>query len=91
MDRLTIKNAGSVLFLPTSDIDWMKLRLLRVLYTWAGVHLLRRSMNDSGPISIRCSFAASTARRCESGPCSRMRFASDAEYELVLPTEPNSA
>ena len=86
MDRLTIKNAGSVVFLPTADIDWIEAAdYYASLHVGAKTHLLRRSMNDLDSdldpaqfCRIHRSTIVNLARVRE------LRFDSDAEYELVL-------
>jgi two-component system, LytTR family, response regulator len=86
MDRLTIKNAGSVLFLPTSDIDWIEAAdYYASLHVGSRVHLLRRSMNDLesdlDPAHF-CRIHRSTIVNLDR--VRELRFDSDAEYELVL-------
>jgi two-component system, LytTR family, response regulator len=86
MDRFTIKNAGSVLFLPSSDIDWIEAAdYYASLHVGPKVHLLRRSMNDLesdlDPAQF-CRIHRSTIVNLDR--VRELRFDSDAEYELVL-------
>lgn len=86
MDRLTIKNAGSVLFLPSADIDWIEAAdYYASLHVGPKVHLVRRSMNDLesdlDPAQF-CRIHRSTIVNLDR--VRELRFDSDAEYELVL-------
>ena len=86
MDRLTIKNAGSVLFLPSADIDWIEAAdYYASLHVGPKVHLVRRSMNDLEsdlhPAQF-CRIHRSTIVNLDR--VRELRFDSDAEYELVL-------
>ena len=47
MDRLAIKNAGSLIFLSAGDIDWIEAAdYYASLHVGKKTHLLRRGMND---------------------------------------------
>lgn len=86
MDRLTIKNAGSVIFLPTADIDWIEAAdYYASVHVGKKTHLLRRSMNDLeadlDPAQF-CRIHRSTIVNLDR--VRELRFDSDAEYELVL-------
>jgi two-component system LytT family response regulator len=86
MDRLTIKNAGAVIFLPTADIDWIEAAdYYASLHVGSKTHLVRRSMNDLesdlDPAQF-CRIHRSTIVNLER--VRQLRFDSDAEYELVL-------
>jgi two-component system LytT family response regulator len=86
MDRLTIKNAGSVTFLPASDIDWIEAAdYYASLHVGPKAHLLRRSMNDLesdlDPAQF-CRIHRSTIVNLNR--VREIRFDSDAEYELLL-------
>lgn len=86
MDRLTIKNAGSVTFLPASEIDWIEAAdYYASLHVGPKTHLLRRSMNDLesdlDPAQF-CRIHRSTIVNLDR--VRELRFDSDAEYELVL-------
>jgi two-component system LytT family response regulator len=86
MDRLPIKNAGSVIFLPTADIDWIEAAdYYASLHVGPKTHLLRRSMNDLesdlDPAQF-CRIHRSTIVNLDR--VRELRFDSDAEYELVL-------
>ena len=86
MDHLTIKNAGSVIFLPTADIDWIEAAdYYASLHVGPKTHLLRRSMNDLESDldpSLFCRIHRSTIVNLDR--VRELRFDSDAEYELVL-------
>ena len=86
MDRVTIKNAGSVIFLPTTGIDWIEAAdYYASLHVGEKTHLLRRSMNDLesdlDPAQF-CRIHRSTIVNLDR--VRELRFDSDAEYELVL-------
>ena len=86
MDRVTIKNAGSVIFLPTTGIDWIEAAdYYASLHVCKKTHLLRRSMNDLesdlDPAQF-CRIHRSTIVNLDR--VRELRFDSDAEYELVL-------
>jgi two-component system, LytTR family, response regulator len=86
MDRVTIKNAGSVIFLPTTEIDWIEAAdYYASLHVAKKTHLLRRSMNDLesdlDPAQF-CRIHRSTIVNLDR--VRELRFDSDAEYELVL-------
>lgn len=86
MDRVTIKNAGSVIFLPTTEIDWIEAAdYYASLHVGKKTHLLRRSMNDLesdlDPAQF-CRIHRSTIVNLDR--VRELRFDSDAEYELVL-------
>ena len=86
MERLTIKNAGSVIFLPTADIDWIEASdYYASLHVGPKTHLLRRSMNDLesdlDPAQF-CRIHRSAIVNLDR--VRELRFDSDAEYELVL-------
>jgi two-component system, LytTR family, response regulator len=86
MDRVTIKNAGSVIFLPTTGIDWIEAAdYYASLHVGKKTHLLRRSMNDLesdlDPAQF-CRIHRSTIVNLDR--VRELRFDSDAEYELVL-------
>ena len=86
IDRLTIKNAGCVVFLPVTDIDWIEAAdYYASLHVGPKVHLLRRSMNDLesdlDPAQF-CRIHRSTIVNLDR--VRELRFDSDAEYELVL-------
>jgi two-component system, LytTR family, response regulator len=86
MDRVTIKNAGSVIFLPTTGIDWIEAAdYYASLHVGKKTHLLRRSMNDLesdlDPAQF-CRIHRSTIVNLDR--IRELRFDSDAEYELVL-------
>lgn len=86
MDRLTIKNAGSVIFLPIANIDWIEAAdYYASLHVGPKTHLLRRSMNDLeadlDPAQF-CRIHRSTIVNLDR--VRELRFDSDAEYELVL-------
>ena len=86
MERLTIKNAGSVIFLPTADIDWIEAAdYYTSLHVGPKTHLLRRSMNDLesdlDPAQF-CRIHRSTIVNLDR--VRELRFDCDAEYELVL-------
>jgi len=88
MDRLTIKSAGHVLFLPVADIDWIEAAdYYASLHVGAKTHLVRRSMNDLesdlDPAQF-CRIHRSTIVNLDR--VRELRFDSDAEYELVLVT-----
>lgn len=86
LNRLTIKNAGSVIFLPTTDIDWIEAAdYYASLHVGPKTHLLRRSMNDLESDldpSQFCRTHRSTIVNLDR--IRELRFDSDAEYELVL-------
>ena len=86
MDRLTIKNAGSVVFLPPAGIDWIEAAdYYASLHVGPKTHLLRRSMNDLESDldpSQFCRIHRSTIVNLDR--VRELRFDSDAEYELVL-------
>jgi len=86
MDRLTIKNAGRVVFLPVADIDWIEAAdYYASLHVGGKTHLLRRSMNDLesdlDPAQF-CRIHRSTIVNLSR--VRELRFDSEAEYELVL-------
>jgi two-component system, LytTR family, response regulator len=86
LDRLTIKSAGRVLFLPAADIDWIEAAdYYASLHVGAKIHLVRRSMNelesDLDPTRF-CRIHRSTIVNLER--VRELRFDSDGEYELVL-------
>jgi two-component system, LytTR family, response regulator len=86
IDRLTIKNAGCVVFLPIADIDWIEAAdYYASLHVGSKTHLLRRSMNDLesdlDPAQF-CRIHRSTIVNLDR--VRELRFDSDAEYELVL-------
>ena len=86
MDRLTIKNAGSVTFIPAGEIDWIEAAdYYASLHVGAKTHLLRRSMNDLesdlDPAQF-CRIHRSTIVNLDR--VRELRFDSDAEYELLL-------
>lgn len=86
IDRLTIKSAGSVVFLPIADIDWIEASdYYASLHVGTKTHLVRRSMNDLesdlGPVQF-CRIHRSTIVNLDR--VREIRFDSDAEYELVL-------
>jgi len=86
IDRLTIKNAGCVVFLPVVDIDWIEAAdYYASLHVGPKLHLLRRSMNDLesdlDPAQF-CRIHRSTIVNLNR--IRELRFDSDAEYELVL-------
>ena len=86
MDRLTIKSAGSVIFLPITDIDWIEAAdYYASLHVGPKTHLLRRSMNDLEAdldAAQFCRIHRSTIVNLNR--VRELRFDSDAEYELVL-------
>lgn len=86
LDRLTIKSAGRVLFLPAADIDWIEAAdYYASLHVGAKIHLVRRSMNelesDLDPTRF-CRIHRSTIVNLER--VRELRFDSDGDYELVL-------
>src|SRR5580765_1268853 len=82
MDRLTIKNAGSVTFIPAGEIDWIEAAdYYASLHVGAKTHLLRRSMNDLESAQF-CRIHRSTIVNLDR--VRELRFDSDAEYELLL-------
>jgi two-component system LytT family response regulator len=86
MDRLAIKNAGSLIFLSAGDIDWIEAAdYYASLHVGKKTHLLRRSMNDLesdlDPAQF-CRIHRSTIVNLDR--VRELRFDSDAEYELVL-------
>lgn len=86
IDRITIKNAGHVLFIPVGDVDWIEAAdYYASLHVGKNTHLVRRSMNDleSDLDSTRfCRIHRSTIVNLER--VRELRFDSDAEHELVL-------
>jgi two-component system LytT family response regulator len=86
LDRLTIKSAGRVLFLPAADIDWIEAAdYYASLHVGQKIHLVRRSMNEleSDLDSTRfCRIHRSTIVNLDR--VRELRFDSDGEYELVL-------
>ena len=86
LDRLTIKSAGRVLFLPAADIDWIEASdYYASLHVGPKIHLVRRSMNEleSDLDSARfCRIHRSTIVNLDR--VRELRFDSDGEYELVL-------
>jgi two-component system LytT family response regulator len=86
IDRLTIKSAGSVVFLPVADIDWIEAAdYYASLHVGAKTHFVRRSMNDleSDLDSTQfCRIHRSTIVNLDR--VREIRFDSDAENELVL-------
>lgn len=88
MDRITIKSAGQVIFLPVADIDWIEAAdYYASLHVGAKTHLVRRSMNDLesdlDPAQF-CRIHRSTIVNLDR--VRELRFDSDAEYELILAT-----
>jgi two-component system LytT family response regulator len=86
MDRLTIKSAGNVLFLPVHEIDWIEAAdYYASLHAGTKTHLLRRSMNelesDLDPTQF-CRIHRSTIVNLER--VREIRFDSEAEYEVAL-------
>lgn len=86
LERLTVKNAGRVLFLPAADIDWIEAAdYYASLHVGAKIHLVRRSMNelesDLDPARF-CRIHRSTIVNLDR--VRELRFDSDGEYELVL-------
>lgn len=88
MDRITIKSAGQVIFLPVAHIDWIEAAdYYASLHVGAKTHLVRRSMNDLesdlDPAQF-CRIHRSTIVNLDR--VRELRFDSDAEYELILAT-----
>jgi two-component system LytT family response regulator len=86
MDRLTLKNAGRVLFLAVTEIDWIEAAdYYASLHVGPKTHLVRRSMNelesDLDPAQF-CRIHRSTIVNLDR--VRELRFDSDGEYELVL-------
>ncbi len=86
MDRLTIKSAGRVLFLPVAEIDWIEAAdYYASLHVGSKIHLVRRSMNelesDLDPARF-CRIHRSTIVNLDR--VRELRFDSDGEYEIVL-------
>ena len=86
IDRLTIKNAGCVVFLPVADIDWIGAAdYYASLHVGMKAHLMRRSMNDLesdlDPARF-CRIHRSAIVNLDR--VRELRFDSEAEYELVL-------
>jgi two-component system LytT family response regulator len=86
MERLAIKNAGSIIFLPAHDIDWIEATdYYASLHVGKKTHLLRRSMSDLesdlDPVQF-CRIHRSSIVNLDR--VRELRFDSDAEYELVL-------
>jgi two-component system LytT family response regulator len=86
VDRFTIKNAGRVLFLSASEVDWIEAAdYYASLHVGPKTHLLRRSMNDLesdlDPARF-CRIHRSTIANLDR--VREIRFDSDAEYEVVL-------
>jgi two-component system LytT family response regulator len=86
LDRVTIKNAGHVLFLPLADIDWIEAADYYVcLHVGSKTHLLRRSMNemesDVDPARF-CRIHRSTIVNLDR--VRELRFDSAGEYEVML-------
>jgi two-component system, LytTR family, response regulator len=86
MERFAIKNAGRVLFLAVTEIDWIEAADYYVcLHVGPKTHLLRRSMNelesDLDPARF-CRIHRSSIVNLER--VREVRFDSDGEYEVVL-------
>ena len=86
MDRLTIKSAARVLFLPVAEIDWIEAAdYYASLHVGSKIHLVRRSMNelesDLDPTRF-CRIHRSTIVNLDR--VRELRFDSDGEYEVVL-------
>jgi two-component system LytT family response regulator len=86
MDRLTIKSAGRVVFLPAAEIDWIEAAdYYASLHVGPKIHLVRRSMNelesDLDPTRF-CRIHRSTIVNLDR--VRELRFDSDGDLELVL-------
>ncbi len=86
MDRLTIKSAGSVIFLPVADIDWVEAAdYYASLHVGPKTHLLRRSMNElESDLDPAQFYRIHRSTIVNLDRVRELRFDSDAEYELVL-------
>jgi len=86
LERIAVKNAGKVMFLNSSDIDWIEAADYYVsLHVGASTHLLRRSMNDLeedlDPIAF-CRIHRSTIVNLSR--VQELSLGADGEYEIVL-------
>ena len=86
MERLTVKEAGRVLFLAVPEIDWIEAAdYYACLHVGSKTHLLRRSMNelesDLDPAKF-CRIHRSSIVNLER--VREIRFDSNGEYEVVL-------
>lgn len=85
-ERLAVKDAGQILFLRLSEIDWIEAADYYVcLHVGPRTHLLRRSMSQLDEDlnqSIFCRVHRSAIVNLER--ISRLRFNADGEYEVLL-------
>jgi two-component system, LytTR family, response regulator len=86
MDRLAIKSAGQVLFLKTSEIDWIEAAdYYACLHVGARTHLLRRSMNELDrdlDQTVFCRIHRSTIVNLDR--VGGVKFGEDGEHEVLL-------
>jgi two-component system LytT family response regulator len=86
IERVAIKNAGQVLFLKTSEIDWIEAAdYYACLHVGAKTHLLRRSLaeldQELNP-AMFCRIHRSTIVNLER--VRRLELNEDADYEVLL-------
>jgi two-component system, LytTR family, response regulator len=86
IERLIVKSAGQVLFVKTSEIDWIEAAdYYACLHVGAKTHLLRRSLaeleQELSPV-VFCRIHRSTIVNLEQ--VRRLELNADAEYEVLL-------
>jgi two-component system LytT family response regulator len=86
VDRFVVKNAGEVLFLKISEVDWIEAAdYYACLHVGPRMHLIRRSMSDLDQDLDQTSFCRihrSTIVNLER--IRGLKLSEDGEYEAVL-------